>query len=167
MKFLIKKISRKIVKQPKNIVRLVKSKSPKLAPPVIIRNPLDSTKPRRKYTEKPYKGAHIFVNQKCHGFKYQHHGIYIGDSRVIHFLDGEKGICETSLERFCRNSRNKRYGIIHSIRKGTRDKVVKRAKRAMKEQNLDYKLLFENCEHFANYCRSGRKSFYRQILSLI
>lgn len=160
MKSLIKKIRRKIVKHPKHIVRLVKSKSPKLTAPVIIRNPLDSLKPRRKYTDKPYEGAHIFVNQKRHGFKYQHHGIYIGDSRVIHFLNDKKGICETNLERFCRNSRNKRYGIIHSTRKGTRDKIVKRAKRAMKEQNFNYNLLIENCEHFANYCRSGRRSFW-------
>ena len=156
MASFIKKISCKIVKQPKNIVRLVKSKSPQLVTPVIIRNPLDSTKPRRKYTEKPYKGAHIFVSQKRFGIKYQHHGIYIGDSRVIHFQGGE-GICEISLERFCRSSRNKCYGVIHSNRRGTRDKVVERAKKAKKEQNFKYNLLVENCEHFANYCRSGKK----------
>ena len=158
MASLIKKTVRKIVKQPKNIVRLVKSKSPKLTTHVVIRNLLDSTKPKIKYTEQPYKGTHIFVNQKRHGVRYQHHGIYIGDSRVIHF-DGKKGICEISLEKFCRSSRNKRYGIIHSNRKGTRDKVVKRAEKAMKERKFKYSLLFENCEHFANYCRSGRKSF--------
>jgi hypothetical protein len=156
MASFFKKISRKIVKHPKKIVRLVKSKLPKLVTPVIIRNPLDSTKPRRKYTEKPYKGAHIFVCQKRLGIKYQHHGIYIGDNRVIHFLGG-KGVCETSLERFCRSSRNKCYGVLHSTRRGTRDKVVKRAKKAKKEQNFKYNLLVENCEHFANYCRSGKK----------
>jgi hypothetical protein len=156
MASFIKKISRKIVKHPKKIVRLVKSKSPKLVTPVIIRNLLDSTKPRRKYTEQPYKGAHIFVSQKRLGIKYQHHGIYIGDSRVIHFLRG-KGICEISLEKFCRSSRNKCYGVIHSTRIGTRDKVVERAKKAMKEQNFKYNLLVKNCEHFANYCRRGKK----------
>ncbi|MFM7885889.1 MAG: lecithin retinol acyltransferase family protein [Pseudanabaena sp.] len=147
MKFLLKKIRRKIVRHPKHIVRLVKSKSPKLTAPVIIRNPLDSSKPRRKYTDKPYKGAHIFVNQKRLGFKYQHHGIYIGDGQVIHFLNARKGIREISLEKFCRSSRNKCYGIIHSNRKGTRDKVVKRAKKAMKDQNFKYNLLVESCEH--------------------
>jgi hypothetical protein len=156
MASFFKKISRKIVKHPKKIVRLVKSKLPKLVTPVIIRNPLDSTKPRQKYTEQPYKGAHIFVSQKRFGIKYQHHGIYIGDNRVIHFLGG-KGVCETSLERFCRSSRNKCYGVLHSTRRGTRDKVVKRAKKAKKEQNFKYNLLVENCEHFANYCRSGKK----------
>jgi len=159
MASLIKKTVRKIVKQPKNIVRLVKSKSPNLTTPVVIRNLLDSSKPTRKYTEQPYKGTHIFINQKRHGVRYQHHGIYIGDGRVIDFVDKRKGIREISLEKFCRSSRNKRYGIIHSTRKGTRDKVVKRAKRALKKQSFDYNLLFENCEHFANYCRSGRKVF--------
>ena len=161
MPYLIKKIRQKIVKQPKNIVRLIKSTSPKVTTPVVVRNLLDSSQPRWKYTDTDnlYKGAHIFVSQKRLGVKYQHHGIYIGDSRVIHFLEGKKGICEISLEKFCRSSRNKRYGIIHSNRKGTRDKVVKRAKKAMKERKFKYSLLFENCEHFANYCRSGRKSF--------
>ncbi|MFN7861230.1 MAG: lecithin retinol acyltransferase family protein [Pseudanabaena sp.] len=153
------KTVRKIVKQPKNIVRLVKSKSPNLTTLVVIRNLLDSSKPRRKYTEPPYEGAHIFINQKRHGVRYQHHGIYIGDSQVIHFLNDKKGVCETSLEQFCRMSKNKRYGLIHSNCKESRDKVVRQAKKVIKDQDFKYNLAFENCEHFANYCRSGKKVF--------
>ncbi|MFN4786316.1 MAG: lecithin retinol acyltransferase family protein [Pseudanabaena sp.] len=101
----------------------------------------------------------MFINQKRHGVRYQHHGIYIGDSQVIHFLNDKKGVCETSLEQFCRMSKNKRYGLIHSNCKESRDKVVRQAKKVIKDQDFKYNLAFENCEHFANYCRSGKKVF--------
>ena len=158
-KNIVRKADKSIKKSakdiPRKVNRTVKLKSIKEMIPVIIINPLDSSRAHKKAKDKPYLGAHIFVKKKLHGIGYQHHGIYVGNSRVIHLMDDDKGVCEISLENFCAMGTNKHYGITHSPRQGSLEKVVKRANKLLDNQNIDYIWWKKNCQHFANYCRNG------------
>jgi cell wall-associated NlpC family hydrolase len=89
--------------------------------------------------------------------RYQHQGIYVGDGWVVHYHkpDGRsKGAVErTSLSQF-----SKRSPI--SVRAyppgqaGTAEDVVARAEKQVGQDCYD--LLLHNCEHFAEWCKTGR-----------
>lgn len=95
------------------------------------------------------KGEHIYVYFRYKDFKYTHHGIYIGDKKVIHYWQ-DKIRC-TSLDKFrCRKKIHiKKYKKCDSA-----EVVVKRAKKRLKEEK--YNLVLNNCEHFAYYCKTGK-----------
>lgn len=83
---------------------------------------------------------------------YQHHGIDIGDGRVIHYRKPSEIIEQTSFETFSKG--NKVYSreypdgfcFIPEV-------TVKRALSRLGENK--YNLLFNNCEHFATWCKIG------------
>jgi hypothetical protein len=91
---------------------------------------------------------------------YQHYGIYAGKSRVIHFV-GEKGdwwanvmVRETSLEKFAKGDpvflcRFPKTDKSHYSRYAT----LRRAK--SKLGTTGFNLVFNNCEHFARWCKTG------------
>ncbi|MGB3635994.1 MAG: lecithin retinol acyltransferase family protein [Rivularia sp. (in: cyanobacteria)] len=95
------------------------------------------------------KGEHIYVYFRYKDFKYTHHGIYIGDKKVIHYWKNK--IRCTSLDKFrCRKKIHiEKYKQCH-----TAEVVVKRAKKRLKEKK--YNLVLNNCEHFAYYCKTGK-----------
>ena len=95
------------------------------------------------------KGEHIYVYFRYEDFKYTHHGIYIGDKKVIHYWENQI-IC-TSLDKFrCRKKIHiKKYKECYPA-----EAVVKRAKKRLKEKK--YHLIFNNCEHFAYRCKTGK-----------
>jgi Lecithin retinol acyltransferase len=103
--------------------------------------------------DEPTLGAHLTAQR--HG--YSHHGIYVGNGRVVHYagLSGGLWQCgpveEVSLLRF---------GCGHAIRTVehttvpySRQEIVRRARSRLGEN--DYRLLTNNCEHFCNWCVSG------------
>jgi hypothetical protein len=87
---------------------------------------------------------------------YTHHGLYVGDGRVIHYAGFADGLSKerieiTSLARFSDG-----HGISirkHSSRLYKRKKSVERALNRLGENA--YNLLFNNCEHFVNWCIEG------------
>ncbi|WP_410209570.1 lecithin retinol acyltransferase family protein [Aquirhabdus sp.] len=87
---------------------------------------------------------------------FTHHGIYIGDQRVMHyagFIDGfaVKGpVAITSLERF---DNGFGFWVQDHDRKFDRAESVERAYSRLGED--DYHILFNNCEHFVSWCISG------------
>lgn len=107
-------------------------------------------------TEKDLKnGDHIFVRRK--GLLYSHHGIYAGDRTVIHFkgLEEEKRdpeVIVTDIDVFLDRGK---------LRKRNYKKRLPPSEtlRIAKEQlsNKGYSLAFNNCEHFASYCATGKK----------
>ena len=86
-----------------------------------------------------------------HGL-YQHHGIDLGDGTVAHYLEGRQ-ILRSPLEDFSRGQpiRVVPYDPQACSPAGT---TLRRAMGRLGEQN--YNLLFNNCEHFAHWCKTGR-----------
>jgi hypothetical protein len=90
------------------------------------------------------RGNHIYV----HCTKFVHHGIDCGDGTVIHY-DGEKTI-QTPIATFCGGNQ---YFVKSYSQCDPDDVVIQRAKSRLGES--DYNLLFNNCEHFATWCKTG------------
>lgn len=97
-------------------------------------------------------GDHLSVQ---HGL-YTHHGIDLGDGTVIHYGRGLSDIKNAkveivSIESF---SNGKQVAVVDSPICFSVDEVAERAKSRLEENNYD--VFDNNCEHFANWCRSGR-----------
>ena len=86
-----------------------------------------------------------------HGL-YQHHGIDLGDGTVAHYLEG-RAILRSPLAEFSRDQpvRVVDYPAGECSAAGV---TLRRAMGRLAEQN--YNLLFNNCEHFAHWCKTGR-----------
>lgn len=114
-------------------------------------NPIISTLRERAAANKDTQknrfphGAHLRVSRST----YSHHGIMGYNKEVIHYMR-DKGICRVSLEKFKQGSR---IQIVNSSLSGNNYDVIRRAESRIGES--DYHLLFNNCEHFARWCRSG------------
>lgn len=84
---------------------------------------------------------------------YEHHGIDCGDGTVIHYYKGGEvaTIARTSRQVFARGGRiyvkSRSLAFLPEI-------VVQRAESRLGEQQYD--LLTNNCEHFANWCKTGQ-----------
>mgnify|MGYP000458723105 CR=1 FL=1 len=90
---------------------------------------------------------HLQVRRQ-HGL-FKHHGIDLGDGTVAHYLEGRE-ILRSSLKEFCAGQP---FSVV--IHKGADPNglTLRRAISRIGEQN--YNLLFNNCEHFANWCKTG------------
>lgn len=90
---------------------------------------------------------------------YQHYGIYAGSGKVIYYADklGDFGndICiqEVSLETFAKGAEIKICNLSPSVKQYTGVETVKRARSRLGEEK--YNLIFNNCEHFAVWCKTG------------
>ncbi|CEQ16844.1 lecithin retinol acyltransferase family protein [Paraclostridium sordellii] len=106
-------------------------------------------------------GDLIFVD---HGL-YKHFGIYINDDCVIHY-DGKlddrflRNMCvrQTGMDRFLAGKDN--FKILNLSKNPIPPhEVVNRAKSHLNERNFN--LIFNNCEHFAYWCKTGLKKSYQ------
>ena len=84
-----------------------------------------------------------------HGL-FNHHGIDLGDGTVAHYLEGRE-ILRSPLEEF---SQGQPITAVHHPGASTPGVTLRRALSRIGEQN--YNLLFNNCEHFATWCKTGR-----------
>jgi cell wall-associated NlpC family hydrolase len=99
---------------------------------------------------------------------YKHYGIYAGNSKVIHYsaINGDFGtnisVYETSFEQFRKDGKCEIYEIPKniSIRQYSPEETLRRARSRLGEKS--YNLLFNNCEHFALWCKTGI-SLSRQV----
>lgn len=109
----------------------------------------------------PQKGNHIRV---IHG-PIAHHGIYISDAEVIHFidkdnyiiLDWEKAeVISSDLDFFLQGGtlEVKEYTPSELDDLYPTEDIVKYARACVGDKG--YNLVFNNCEHFANECTLGR-----------
>ena len=93
------------------------------------------------------KADHIRVRRSL----YYHHGIYCGHGEVIHYFvsNGSGVVVRHSLSNFARGGEIEvlKYSIFPP------EKVIKRAESRLREKR--YNLLFNNCEHFAYWCKAG------------
>ncbi|NJL41469.1 MAG: hypothetical protein HC840_18490 [Leptolyngbyaceae cyanobacterium RM2_2_4] len=82
---------------------------------------------------------------------YEHHGIDCGDGTVIHYRKvGEATISRTSIESFAAGNP---IFVKHQPASYISDIVMQRAESRLGEQQ--YNLVSNNCEHFANWCKTG------------
>jgi hypothetical protein len=83
---------------------------------------------------------------------FNHHGIDLGDGTVAHYLEG-RAILRSSREDFSRGQpiSTVAYPEGSCSAPGV---TLRRAMGRLGEQN--YNLLFNNCEHFAHWCKTGR-----------
>lgn len=96
------------------------------------------------------KGSHIYI--KCvssGGLSYTHHGIYCGDNKVIHYYNNK--IRRTSISKF--SGKQKIY--VKEYRKCAPASLVVRRAKSRKGEKL-YNLIFNNCEHFVYWCKTGK-----------
>ncbi len=84
-----------------------------------------------------------------HGL-FKHHGIDLGDGTVAHYLEG-KEILRSSIQDFCANQFCTKISYQNASPKYL---TLKRAISRIGEQK--YNLLFNNCEHFARWCKTGK-----------
>ncbi|KAL5835364.1 hypothetical protein ACOSQ4_014861 [Xanthoceras sorbifolium] len=154
-----------------------------------------NTSPVTRSELKP--GDHIYTERA--GYVYFHHGIYVGEDMVIHFLpdpkkkgilsssaassslqgsgrcpkcghspDRDGGIVKTCLDCFLDGNsiRVFRYGVTHiplryCSRKNSKppDQVVECAIHLFEQNGFgEYRLVVNNCEHFASFCKTGISS---------
>lgn len=104
------------------------------------------------------KGDHIRVRR---GF-YYHHGIDCGDGCVIHYNGSplrrrDARVTRTPVEDFRRGGS---VEVIHRCPTDCADDVIARASSRLGESL--YHLVWNNCEHFAWWCLTGR-SRSRQV----
>ena len=92
-------------------------------------------------------GDHLFVQR----IGYTHHGIYVGDNSVIHYLS--KSIQLHSLEDFKKGSTLNKMTENESPSCYSKEKIVSRAYSRYNEHL--YNLIINNCEHFCRWCRFG------------
>ena len=84
-----------------------------------------------------------------HGL-FLHHGIDLGDGTVAHYLEGRE-ILRSSLDDF---SQGQPLSVVEHPVCSPPGVTLRRAMSRIGEQN--YNLLFNNCEHFATWCKTGR-----------
>jgi hypothetical protein len=84
-----------------------------------------------------------------HGL-FNHHGIDLGDGTIAHYLEGRE-ILRSPLEEF---SQGQPLRVISHAEASPVGVTLRRAMGRLGEQ--DYNLLFNNCEHFATWCKTGR-----------
>jgi hypothetical protein len=99
----------------------------------------------------PLAVADHLQTPRQHGL-FNHHGIDLGDGTVAHYLEGRE-ILRSPLEEF---SRGQPVTPVAYPEKGCSAPGVtlRRAMGRLGEQR--YNLLFNNCEHFAHWCKTGR-----------
>ena len=93
-------------------------------------------------------GDHLQVPRQ-HGL-FMHHGIYLGDGSVAHYLEGRE-ILRSSVGEF---SCDQPVTILTHFQCSPISVTLRRALSRIGEQK--YNLLFNNCEHFASWCKTGR-----------
>lgn len=99
-------------------------------------------------------GDHIYVWRELANVSgiYEHHGIDIGDGSVIHYRKPKEIIEQTSFDTFSKG----KSVYVRQYPSGfcfIPDVVVRRAFSRLGENK--YNLLYNNCEHFATWCKTG------------
>lgn len=101
------------------------------------------------------RGDRVYVHREFINLEgaYKHYGIDCGNGSVIHYRKPSETIERTSLDTFARG--NQVYVLSENSAQFCfiPDIVVHRAESRLGEQK--YNFLFNNCEHFVSWCKTG------------
>ena len=118
---------------------------------------------RLRVGEEPALASHLVTARAL----YSHHGIYVGNRRVIHYAGPSHGLCrgpveDVSLEYF---AHGRGIRVRHDRPRFDRREVVARARSRLGERS--YRILTNNCEHFCEWCLNGasRSTQVERLLS--
>lgn len=101
----------------------------------------------KKEDDMPDLGDHIFAQR----LGYTHHGIYIGDGRIIHYWADKVQI--DTIDVFKNGGSLCVMSVQSSPTKYSHKEIINRAYIRLGEDK--YNLIINNCEHFARWCRNG------------
>ena len=98
-------------------------------------------------------GMHLVTSRRG----YVHHGIYVGRGMVVHYAGLSRflragPVEEVTMSRFSKGRPVRT--VQYSESKHSPQEIVRRARSRLGEN--DYEVLRNNCEHFCNWCISGR-----------
>jgi len=101
------------------------------------------------------RGDHIYVRRG--GLTYSHHGIYAREGTVFHFKGEDKekrdpAVILTEIESFLNGGKLRRRNYQERL---PHSESLRIAREHLSEKG--YSLPFNNCEHFATYCATGKK----------
>ena len=100
-------------------------------------------------------GDHIRVKRKRRF--YTHHGIYMGDGEVVHVIGSvrekiDPEVRKTDLAGFLKGGKLKRRTYKERL---PAFETIRIAERHISDKS--YSMIWNNCEHFATYCVTGKK----------
>ena len=100
-------------------------------------------------------GDHVYVKRSSRFYK--HHGIYIGHGKVIHVSGSIREkvhpeVRETDLSLFLKDGVPRRRLYEKRL---PASETIRTAKKQLR--NGGYSMVWNNCEHFATYCVTGKK----------
>ena len=100
-------------------------------------------------------GDHIYVKRKGHF--YSHHGIYAGNGQVLHFKGAvrekqDPTVIISDMATFLNDGRLQKRSYDRRL---PRAETLQLARAHLAQKG--YSLVFNNCEHFATYCATGKK----------
>ena len=100
-------------------------------------------------------GDHIYVKRSSRFYK--HHGIYMGDGKVIHVSGSVREkvspeVRESDLSLFLKGKAPKK--VTYHTRLPASE-TIRTAKKLLRDGS--YSMVLNNCEHFAAYCATGKK----------
>lgn len=102
----------------------------------------------------PQPGDHL-ISQRINGL-YTHHGIYIGNGKVIHYagLSGNSSTNSVSMASLSEFANGNLVQIQpHPHAKYSPTQIIERAQSRLNEDN--YNVFTNNCEHFVHWCIEG------------
>ena len=104
------------------------------------------------------EGAHLVTRRRA----YQHHGIYVGAGKVVHYAGLNRGwrrrpVEEVTIDEFANGHPIELQRAPHSTLES--HQVVERARSRMGEN--EWRLLTNNCEHFCEWCVRGKARSYQ------
>jgi hypothetical protein len=108
--------------------------------------------------EEPQPGSHLISPRRG----YMHHGIYVGDGKVVHYAGLARGqfrgrIEEVSLAQFAFG--RSVWTRISDLPGFVPQEVIRRARSRVGENR--YRILRNNCEHFCEWCLRGESRSYQ------
>ena len=100
-------------------------------------------------------GDHIYVKRSTRFYK--HHGIYMGDGKVIHVSGSVREkvspeVRESDLSLFLKGKSPRRIAYRERL---PASETIRTAKNLLRDGS--YSMVWNNCEHFAAYCATGKK----------